>query len=251
MSHQAFLRALESGHLRVANKDENGVWQINASVKQQILDYFAAHNLVDMGSATDTQYRGFVDKEGFAPRRFTTKDGVRLVPGGSSVRPGAYVAPKTVIMPPAFVNIGAYIGEGTMVDSNVLVGSCAQIGKYVHLSAGVQIGGVLEPIGQSPVIIEDHAFIGAGCSIVEGVHVGAHAVIAAGTILSAAIPIYDVVNQKIYKSEIPAGAVVVSGSRPMSQTEGIGKDLHLHCAVIIKYRDEKTDQALKLEEFLR
>jgi 2,3,4,5-tetrahydropyridine-2-carboxylate N-succinyltransferase len=251
MSHQEFLRALENGNLRVASKDTSGAWQINASVKQRILDYFAAHGLVEMGSAADTQYRGFIDKEGFAPRQFTVKDGVRLVPGGSSVRPGAYVASKVVIMPPAFVNIGAYIDEGTMVDSNVLVGSCAQIGKYVHLSAGVQIGGVLEPIGQLPVIIEDHAFIGAGCSIVEGVRVGVHAVVAAGTILSAAIPIYDTVHQKIYKGEVPAGAVVVSGSRPMSQTEGIGKDLHLHCAVIIKYRDDKTDQALKLEEFLR
>ncbi|MGB9153926.1 MAG: 2,3,4,5-tetrahydropyridine-2,6-dicarboxylate N-succinyltransferase [Alphaproteobacteria bacterium] len=251
MSHQEFLRELETGSLRVAKKDENGAWQIDSSVKQRILDYFAAHHLVEMGSATDTQYRGFIDKEGFEPRRFKLGDGVRLVPGGSSVRPGAHVAPKVVIMPPAFINIGAYVGEGTMVDSNVLVGSCAQIGKYVHLSAGVQIGGVLEPIGQLPVIIEDHAFIGAGCSIVEGVHVGEHAVVAAGTILSAAVPIYDTVKQKIYKSEIPTGAVVVSGSRPMSQTEGIGKDLHLHCAVIIKYRDEKTDRSLKLEEFLR
>jgi 2,3,4,5-tetrahydropyridine-2-carboxylate N-succinyltransferase len=251
MNDQDFLHALETGKLRVAHKDSNGGWQINSSVKQGILDYFAAHGMADMGSATDTQYRGFVDKEGLAPRRFTPKDDIRLVPGGSSVRPGAYIARKTVIMPPAFVNIGAYIDEGTMVDSNVLVGSCAQIGKYVHLSAGVQIGGVLEPIGQLPVIIEDHAFIGAGSAIVEGVHVGAHAVVAAGTILSSAIPIYDVVKQQIYKGDIPARAVVVSGSRPMAQTEGIGKDLHLHCAVIIKYRDEKTDAALKIEDFLR
>ena len=251
MKHQEFLRALEAGTLRVAQKDVHGVWQINTAIKQGILDYFGAHGLVDMGSATDTQYRGFVDKEGLVARQFTVADGVRMVPGGSSVRSGAYISPKVVIMPPAFVNIGAYIDEGTMVDSNVLVGSCAQIGKHVHLSAGVQIGGVLEPIGQLPVIIEDRAFIGAGSAIVEGVRVGKQAVITAGTILSASVPIYDVVNQKIYKGEVPPRAVVVSGSRPMAQSEGIGKDIHIACAVIVKYRDEKTDSALMLEEFLR
>ncbi|MDR3449823.1 MAG: 2,3,4,5-tetrahydropyridine-2,6-dicarboxylate N-succinyltransferase [Alphaproteobacteria bacterium] len=251
MSHQQFLRDLETGTLRVAQRDAQGAWQVDASVKQRILDYFGAHGLTEMGDEAHPQYQGFVDKEGLAPRRFTTADKVRLVPGGSSVRPGAYIAPKVVIMPPAFVNIGAYIDEGTMVDSNVLVGSCAQIGKFVHLSAGVQIGGVLEPIGQLPVIIEDHAFIGAGSVIVEGIRVGEHAVVAAGTILSAAIPIYDTVRQKVYKGEVPAGAVVVSGSRPMSTQENVGKDLHLHCAVIIKYRDEKTDAALQLEDFLR
>jgi 2,3,4,5-tetrahydropyridine-2-carboxylate N-succinyltransferase len=251
MSHQQFLRDLESGSLRVAQKDGQGIWRVDSSVKQRILDYFAAHQLAEMGSNTDTQYQGFVDKDGLSPRRFTPADGIRLVPGGSSVRPGAYVARKVVIMPPAFVNIGAYVDEGTMVDSNVLVGSCAQIGKFVHLSAGVQIGGVLEPVGQLPVIIEDHAFIGAGSCIVEGVHVGAHAVVAAGTILSAAIPIYDTVRQQIYKGVVPAGAVVVSGSRPMTNTEGLTKDLHIHCAVIIKYRDGKTNEALQLEDYLR
>ena len=251
MSHQKFLHALETGALRVAQKDASGVWQVDSSVKQRILDYFGAHAVVAMGSEEKPQYLGFTDKEGLDPRQFTPKDGVRLVPGGSSVRPGAYVAPKVVIMPPAFINIGAYVDEGTMVDSNVLVGSCAQIGKHVHLSAGVQIGGVLEPIGQLPVIIEDNAFIGAGSVIVEGIHVGEHAVIAAGTILSAAIPIYDTVKQQVYKGKIPAGAVVVSGSRPMAATEGIAKDLHIHCAVIIKYRDEKTDSSLQLEDFLR
>ncbi len=244
MSHQEFLRALEAGSLRVAKKDADGVWQINTDIKQRILDYFAAHGLVEMSN-------GFVDKQGFEPRQFKITDGVRMVPGGTSVRPGAYVAPKTVIMPPAFVNIGAYIDEGTMVDSNVLVGSCAQIGKSVHLSAGVQIGGVLEPIGQLPVIIEDHAFIGAGSAILEGVRVGAHAVIAAGTILSASIPIYDTVHERIIKGAVPANAVVVSGSRPMSNDSEFAKGLHIQCAVIIKYRDEKTDKALQLEDYLR
>lgn len=251
MSNQDFLRALEAGKLRVAQKDEQGVWVVDASVKQRILDYFGAHGLVEMGSPSNPQYQGFVDKEGLQPRQFSPQDNVRLVPGGASVRAGAYIAQKVVIMPPAYVNIGAHIDEGTMVDSNVLVGSCAQIGKYVHLSAGVQIGGVLEPVGQLPVIIEDHAFIGAGSVVVEGVRIGANAVVAAGTILSAAIPIYDVVKQKVYKGEVPANAVVVSGSRPMAQTSGIGKDLHIACAVIIKYRDNKTDQSLTLEDYLR
>ncbi|MDE2029803.1 MAG: 2,3,4,5-tetrahydropyridine-2,6-dicarboxylate N-succinyltransferase [Alphaproteobacteria bacterium] len=251
MSDTAFLHALETGEARVAQKDAQGVWQVDATVKQRILDYFAAHHVADMGIDDTSPYHGFVDKEGLHPRRFAPQDGVRLVPGGSSVRAGAFVARKVVIMPPAFVNIGAYIDEGTMVDSNALVGSCAYIGKYVHLSAGVQIGGVLEPVGQLPVIIEDNAFIGAGAAVLEGVRVGERAVVAAGTILSAATPIYDPIRQTIHKREVPANAVVVQGSRPLSNAAGIAEGLHIACPVIIKYRDDKTNAALQLEDFLR
>lgn len=251
MSNEQFLRDLESGKLRAAYKDDNGKWQVNLSVKQGILDYFASHNVVEMGSPVNTQYYGFADKEGLEPRRFTHTDGIRMVPGGSSVRAGAYVAPKVIIMPPAFINIGAYVDEGSMVDSNALIGSCAQIGKRVHISAGAQIGGVLEPIGQAPVIIEDDAFISAGCSILEGVHIGSKAVIAAGTILSASVPIYDIVRQQIYKMEVPSGAVVVPGARPLAQSEGLAKDIQIQCAVIVKYRDDKTDSSLQLDDILR
>ncbi|MDD3288896.1 MAG: 2,3,4,5-tetrahydropyridine-2,6-dicarboxylate N-succinyltransferase, partial [Alphaproteobacteria bacterium] len=194
MDYRDFLRDLETGTLRAARKNEKGEWKVDATVKQRILDYFAAHELAEMGSAANPQYIGFVDKEGLNPRRFTPADRVRLIPGGASVRAGAFISPKVVIMPPSYVNIGAYVDEGSMIDSNALVGSCAQIGKRVHISAGAQIGGVLEPIGQMPVIIEDDVFVGACSAVLEGVYVGQGAVIAAGTILSGSVPIYDTVK---------------------------------------------------------
>lgn len=240
------LEQLERGEIRSAQKI-NGQWQANTEVKQAILEAFKAGELM----ARD----GFVDKHNLFPQEFTVERGVRVVPGGTSVRRGAYVARGVIIMPPAYINVGAYVDEGTMVDSHALVGSCAQIGKNVHLSAGVQIGGVLEPIGQSPVIIEDHAFIGAGSVIVEGICVGERAVIAPGVILSKGTPVYDCVAKKVLEkgAAIPPGAVVVPGTRPINTRLEWANELglSLQCAVIIKYRDEKSDASLELEELLR
>jgi len=243
MSHEEFLRSLEQGDIRAAKK-VGSCWQVNIEVKQRILDIFKTTQVVDIGE--------FRDKEPLTIRKFNTIDDVRMVPGGSSVRAGAFVGKGVVIMPPSYVNIGAYVDEHTMIDSHVLVGSCAQIGKKVHLSAAVQIGGVLEPIGNSPVIIEDGCFIGAGVIITEGILVKENAVLAPGVKLSASVPIYDTVNKTIIKGEIPAGAVVISGSRAISSNEWARKEnLSIYCAVIIKYRDERTSTATALEDALR
>lgn len=244
-----FLMNLESGELRAAHKDDRGFWVVNTEVKQNILKVFKEGKL----KVYDGLYEGFVDKDTLPTREFSLVNKVRMVPGGSSVRRGAYLATNTVIMPPSYINIGAHIDEGTMVDSHVLVGSCAQIGKRVHLSAGVQIGGVLEPIGMTPVIIEDDAFIGADAVIVEGIRVGKKAVIAPGVILSRALPVYDCVHGKVLEKgqAIPDFAVVISGSRPMKNNFGIAHGLHQYCPMIIKYRDEKSEASLVLEEALR
>ena len=248
MNYEEVLDKLETGELRSANKTENG-WEANIEVKQSILEAFKN------GTNTSFEgiYEGFVDKHNLPPRYFTPEDGVRLVPGGSSVRRGAYVASGVIIMPPAYVNVGAFIDEGSMVDSHALVGSCAQIGKNVHLSAGVQIGGVLEPVGMNPVIIEDDCFIGAGAVIVEGILVQEGAVIAPGVVLSKSIPVYDAVNEKELErgSGIPAGAVVIPGSRPVSGDWAKGKGLSMACPIIIKYRDAGSNASLVLEEALR
>jgi 2,3,4,5-tetrahydropyridine-2,6-dicarboxylate N-succinyltransferase len=245
------LGLLEKGEIRSASKID-GKWIANTEVKSAILAAFRAGELKEFSAEN---YVGFVDKHNLPPRTFSPEDRVRLVPGGSSVRAGSYVAPGVIIMPPAYINVGAYVDSGSMVDSHALVGSCAQIGKNVHLSAGVQIGGVLEPIGMNPVVIEDNAFIGAGAVIVEGVVVGENAVIAPGVILSKGTPVYDCVNEKVFNASegIPMNAVVVPGSRPVSDKLPWARDLNinLQCAVIIKYRDEKTDNALELEQFLR
>lgn len=245
------LDLLEKGEIRSANKVD-GKWVANTEVKKAILAAFKDGVLVEFGHE---HYNGFVDKHNLPPRSFKPEDKVRLVPGGSSVRAGSYISSGVIIMPPAYVNVGAFVDEGSMIDSHALVGSCAQIGKNVHLSAGVQIGGVLEPIGMSPVVIEDNAFIGAGAVIVEGVVVSENAVIAPGVILSKGTPIYDCVNEKMFNASegIPKNAVVVPGSRPVSDKLPWAKELNinLQCAVIIKYRDEKTDGALELEQFLR
>lgn len=242
---------LEQGTLRAASKVD-GVWKANTEVKQAILEAFKAGEMVEM---SDTNYPGFVDKHNLPARSFSTSDGVRVVPGGTSVRTGSYVAKGVIIMPPAYINIGAYVDEGSMVDSHALVGSCAQIGKNVHLSAGVQIGGVLEPIGLAPVVIEDNCFIGAGAVIVEGVQVLEGAVIAPGVKLSKGIPVYDCVNERVLEREepIPANAVVVPGTRPFGDKLPWAKEqgLALQCALIIKYKDEKTESSLELESFLR
>ncbi len=243
---QNTLDALERGELRAATPQADGTWLANSDVKNGILDSFRAGELTEFNG-------GFVDKHNLAPRSFTPADGVRLVPGGSAVRRGAYVAKGVVIMPPAYINIGAYVDEGTMVDSNALVGSCAQIGKHVHLSAGVQVGGVLEPIGASPVVIEDNAFIGAGCVLVEGVHIKQGAVLAPNVTLSASVPVFDCVNERqLARGEaIPANAIVIPGTRPASSAFGKAQGLQQACALIIKYRDAQTDSAIALEEALR
>lgn len=251
MEWMEILDQLEAGTLRSASKVD-GKWQANTEVKQGILAAFKAGELKEFSSEAFT---GFVDKHNLAPRTFTPNDKVRMVPGGSSVRRGAHVAAGVIIMPPAYINVGAFVDEGTMVDSHALVGSCAQIGKNVHLSAGVQIGGVLEPIGLAPVVIEDNAFIGAGAVIVEGKQVLERAVIAPGVILSRGVPIYDCVNERVLSADepIPAGAVVVPGSRPVNSKLAWAKEqgLSLNCALIVKYRDEKSDASLELEQFLR
>lgn len=246
---QEFLMELESGKIRAAEKNASGIWTVNVEVKQNILKVFKEGKLKEC----DGIYEGFVDKDTLPTREFNLTNHVRMVPGGSSVRRGAYLAQNTVIMPPSYINIGAYVDEGTMVDSHVLVGSCAQIGKRVHLSAGVQIGGVLEPIGMTPVIIEDDAFIGADAVIVEGIRIGRKAVIAPGVILSKALPVYDCVQGKILDKgqAIPDFAVVVSGTRPMKNRFGTTHGLHQYCPIIIKYRDEKSEASLVLEEALR
>lgn len=244
MSYKDFLNSLENGSLRVASKTVDG-WVVNTEVKLKILDVFRHSQVVKMPD-------GFLDKEPLMIRTFEEGDNIRLVPGGSSVRAGAYIGKNVVVMPPSYINIGAYIDDGTMVDSHVLVGSCAQIGKRVHLSAAVQIGGVLEPIGNRPVIVEDDCFIGAGSILVEGVLVREKAVIAPGVILSASVPIFDVVNEKIYKGEVPENAVVVPGARSIKGNQwALEEGLSLGCAIIVKYRDAKTDASLVLEDLLR
>ncbi len=246
MNWEEALNKLETGELRSANKIDD-TWKANTEIKQLILDAFKAGYLIE--------HNGFVDKHNLMPQNFTVEKNVRVVPGGTSVRRGSYVAPGVIIMPPAYINIGAFVDTGTMIDSHALVGSCAQIGKNVHLSAGVQIGGVLEPIGLSPVIIEDNAFIGAGSVIVEGVQVSEGAVIAPGVTLSKGVPVFDCVNQRqLGRDEpIPRNAIVVPGSRrisdklPWAQEQG----LQMNCALIIKLRDEKSENSLELEQFLR
>lgn len=248
MDWKKTLDLLEQGKIRAAEPDDD-VWKANVEVKNAILEAFKAGENIGY----DGIYRGFVDKDNLPPRQFNPGHKVRMVPGGSSVRRGAYIAPGVIIMPPAFVNTGAYVDEGSMVDSHALVGSCAQIGKNVHLSAGVQIGGVLEPVGLSPVVIEDECFIGAGAVIVEGILIKKRAVIAPGVVLSKSVPVYDCVNEKeLGKGKpIPAGAIVVPGSRPINSKWGLENQLSVSCPLIIKYRDAGSDASLELENALR
>jgi 2,3,4,5-tetrahydropyridine-2-carboxylate N-succinyltransferase len=248
MDWKVVLDQLEEGSIRAANPSGD-TWEANIEVKKAILEAFKAGKNASYGGI----YDGFVDKENIPPRMFTPEDGVRLVPGGSSVRRGAYVAPGVIIMPPAYVNIGAYVDEGSMIDSHALVGSCAQIGKNVHLSAGVQIGGVLEPVGLSPVVIEDDCFIGAGVVVVEGILVKKGAVLAPGVILSKSVPVYDCVNERMLDkgAAIPEGAVVIPGTRPVSSDWAKKQGLSISCPLIIKYRDEGSNASLELESALR
>lgn len=246
MNWEQTLHDLETGKVRSANFVD-GKWVANTEVKQMILEAFKAGQL--------KEENGFIDKHNLMPQTFKLEQGIRIVPGGTSVRRGAHIAKGVIIMPPSYINVGAFVDEGTMVDSHVLVGSCAQIGKKVHLSTAVQIGGVLEPVGAAPVIIEDEAFIGAGAIIVEGIQVKRRAVIAPGVILSKGIPVYDIVHGRMLEKgePIPENAIVVPGNRPVKSdnTWGSSLGLTMQCAIIVKYRDEKSETSLVLEDFLR
>jgi 2,3,4,5-tetrahydropyridine-2-carboxylate N-succinyltransferase len=242
-----FLTELERGTIRAAVRGDDGTWQPQTWVKQGILAAFRLGVSVEL----DGGALSFVDKDTIPLRRFHAGDGVRVVPGGSSVRRGAFIGKGVVMMPPAFVNIGAYVDDETMIDSHALVGSCAQIGKRVHLSAAAQIGGVLEPIGNVPVVIEDDVVVGGNCGIYEGTIVHTRAVIGAGVIITGSTPIYDQVRGRIHRREIPPGAVVVPGSRRMKGPFAEEHALQLTTPVIVKYRDERTDSATALEEALR
>ena len=224
-------------------------------MKRGILLGFRMGTIVEMSPA-DAGLQ-FLDKHTYPIRRFSPDDRVRIVPGGSSIRDGAYIAPGVVCMPPMFVNAGAYVDEGTMIDSHALVGSCAQIGKRVHLSAAAQIGGVLEPAGAMPVIIEDDVIVGGNCGVYEGAIVRERAVLASGVIITGSTPVFDLVREQMYRRsgdaplEIPAGAVVVPGARAVQSEKGREWGLSLYAPVIVKYRDEKTDAATQLEDLLR
>ncbi|HZZ39329.1 MAG TPA: 2,3,4,5-tetrahydropyridine-2,6-dicarboxylate N-succinyltransferase [Acidobacteriaceae bacterium] len=246
--------ALEAGDIRAAEPDRSCPtgWRVNAWVKRGILLGFRIGQLEEGGDDLS-----FVDKNTFPLRRFSPEQGVRIVPGGSSVRAGAYLARGVVAMPPMYVNVGAYIDEGSMIDSHALVGSCAQIGKRVHLSAAAQVGGVLEPVNASPVILEDDVLVGGNCGVYEGTVVRERAVLAAGTILTRGTPVYDVVHGQVLRAEaemplvIPPGAVVVPGARAVTKGKGEEWKLSVYTPVIVKYRDEKTELSLELEELLR
>ena len=248
-----FRQALTEGKIRAAEKSGDR-WSVNTWVKRGILLGFRLGELTEM---SDGSVLSFVDKDTFPARQFHVTDRVRLVPGGSSVRVGAYVAPSVICMPPMFINVGAYVDEGTMVDSHALVGSCAQVGKRVHLSAGAQIGGVLEPINAEPVVIEDDVLVGGNCGVYEGTWVRARAVLGAGTILTRSTPLYDTVRGEVYRAtpdaplQVPENAVVVPGSRAVSKGKGAEWNLSLYTPVIVKYRDEKTDRGIELEDLLR
>jgi 2,3,4,5-tetrahydropyridine-2-carboxylate N-succinyltransferase len=252
--------ALSEGRLRAAEPDPASPlgWRVNAWVKQGILLGFRLGTLAKMGGDEFS----FVDKSTYPVRRFGLQEGVRVVPGGSTIREGAYLARGVVCMPPMYVNAGAYVDEGTMVDSHALVGSCAQIGKRVHLSAAAQIGGVLEPVNATPVIIEDDVLIGGNTGVYEGTLVRRRAVLAAGTILTRGTPVYDIVRGEVLRASgdqplvIPEGAVVVPGARELKRgVTGVGTEgawgLSLYTPVIVKYRDDKTDLSSTLEELLR
>ena len=252
------LDALERGAIRAATRDAHGQWSAVTWVKRGILLGFRIGKLKDMSIPSMAEHRfSFVDKHTFPPREMNVQDGVRVVPGGSTIRRGAYVASGVVCMPPMYVNVGAYIATGTMVDSHALVGSCAQIGERVHLSAAAQIGGVLEPVNASPVIIEDDVLVGGNCGVYEGTVVRTKAVLAAGVVLTRGTPVYDLVNERVLRGsadsplEIPENAVVVPGARAVSAAWGKSNGIALQTPVIVKYRDDKTDMATALEGWLR
>jgi 2,3,4,5-tetrahydropyridine-2,6-dicarboxylate N-succinyltransferase len=248
-----FRDALTRGEIRAAER-QGSDWNVNAWVKQGILLGFRLGEMTQMGSG---DCLSFVDKDTFPARKFNVADRVRVVPGGSSARVGAYIAPSVICMPPMFINVGAYVDEGTMIDSHALVGSCAQIGKRVHLSAAAQIGGILEPVNAAPVIIEDDVLVGGNCGVYEGTLVRSRAVLAAGTILTRSTPLYDLVNGEVYRAadekplEVPHDAVVVPGSRAVNKGKAKEWGISVYAPVIVKYRDEKTERGVEMEDWLR
>ena len=248
-----FLHALNVGEIRAATCDESGTWTVHQWVKQGILMLFKVGVLQDMSISG----MPFFDKHTIPLKEMSISDNVRLVPGGSASRTGSYIAPGVICMPPMYINIGAYVDSGTMVDSHALVGTCAQIGKNVHISAAAQIGGVLEPAGARPVIIEDNVMIGGNCGVYEGVMIRNRAVLGSGVILNASTHVYDLVNGIIIKPkageplEIPANAVVIPGSRSIDSSFGREHGLSISTPLIVKYRDEKTDAKTALEDALR
>jgi len=255
---QTFKDALNSGAVRAAEPEPSSKsgWKVNAWVKKGILLGFRMGALVDM--SIDRSRQPYFDKATYPVKRLTAESGVRIVPGGSSIRDGCYVGRGVTCMPPMFINAGSYVGEGTMIDSHALVGSCAQVGKNCHISAAVQIGGVLEPIGALPVIIEDDVLVGGNCGVYEGTVVRARAVLAAGVVLTRGTPVYDLVNERVIRAapgggvlQIPANAVVVPGARQVGGEWGQSQGISLQTPVIVKYRDEKTDLATALEGWLR
>lgn len=247
------LGGLERGDVRAAEPGPDG-WRVNGWVKKGILLGFRLGRLVESEPAGPLR---FFDKDTFPPRRLTLADGVRVVPGGSAVRSGAYLGAGVVVMPPAYVNVGAYVGEGTMVDSHALVGSCAQVGRRVHLSAGAMLGGVLEPVGALPVIVEDEVLVGGNCGVYEGTVVGRRAVLGAGVVLTGGVSVYDVPRKTSYRRtgdqplRIPEGAVVVPGARRLLDPFAERNGLSVASPVIVKYRDETTDAKAALEDALR
>jgi 2,3,4,5-tetrahydropyridine-2,6-dicarboxylate N-succinyltransferase len=254
---QRFKNALNAGEIRPAEPDASSKtgWRVNAWVKQGILLGFRMGTTVDMCSAGAQQ--DFFDKSTFPLKNFSIEAGVRIVPGGSSIRDGCYVGKGVTCMPPMYINAGAYVGDGTMIDSHALVGSCAQVGRKCHISAGSQIGGVLEPVSALPVIIEDEVLVGGNCGIYEGTVVKRRAVLGTGTILNRSTPVYDLATGEVHSAStdeplvIPENAVVVAGGRAISHGRGKDWNLSLYTPVIVKYRDAKTDAKVQLEDLLR
>lgn len=250
----SFLSYLNEGNIRAASKNKSGNWEVNTWVKEGILALFRHSPLKNY--SIDEKFKYF-DKEVLPTKELSIKDGIRLVPGGSTIRNGAFIGKGVICMPPMYVNIGAYVDDGTMIDSHALVGTCAQVGKKVHLSAASQIGGVLEPPGAMPVIVEDDVMIGGNCGIYEGVILRNRVVLGSGVILNSSTKVFDIVNEKVVSSEegkpleIPAGAVVVPGSRPVNSKFGIDNGLQVATPLIIKYRDDKTDAKTALNFDLR
>jgi 2,3,4,5-tetrahydropyridine-2,6-dicarboxylate N-succinyltransferase len=253
----AFKTALNRGDIRAAEPDAGSPtgWRVNAWVKKGILLGFRMGGIVDM--SIDSARMPFFDKSTYPVKHFSVQNQVRIVPGGSSIRDGAYVGKGVTCMPPMFINAGAYVGEGTMVDSHALVGSCAQIGRNCHISAASQIGGVLEPVGALPVIVEDDVLIGGNCGVYEGSIVKRGAVLGTGTILNRSTPVYDIVRGQIYRATddapliIPEGAVLVAGSRAIGSGPGKDWGISIYTPVVVKYRDAKTDAKIQLEDLLR
>lgn len=254
---EQFKAALNAGEIRAAEPDPASAtgWRVNAWVKKGILLGFRMGAIVDM--SVDASRQPFFDKATYPVKQLTSASGVRIVPGGSSIRDGCYVGKGVTCMPPMYINVGAYVGEGTMIDSHALVGSCAQIGSKCHISAASQIGGVLEPVGALPVIVEDDVLVGGNCGVYEGTVVKRRAVLGTGTILNRSTPVYDLVTGAVHAAAgdeplvIPENAVVVAGARAISHGRGKDWNLSLYTPVIVKYRDAKTDAKVQLEDLLR